>query len=86
MLYHLTISSKAGVCTAMKRVVKAGLCRPNMSVKEDMEGEERAGFVYTGDYLINMSSVRGASEGSCQSAATTEPPKVKYRLSSTILT
>lgn len=70
----------------MKTGVKAELCRPYMSVKEDMEGEERAGFVYTGDYLISMSSLRGASEGSCQSATTTEPPKINYCPIAMILT
>ena len=70
----------------MKRGVKAELCRPLMSVREDVEGEERAGFVYTGDYLISMSSQRGASEGSRHSAATTEPPKPKYSPIAMILT
>lgn len=72
MFYHLAV---------MKRGVKAKLCRSCTSVKEDMEEEERAGFVYTGDYLISMSSLRGANEGSRQSAAPTEPPKVKYTAS-----
>lgn len=57
-----------------------------MSVKEDVEGEECAGFVYTGDYLISMSSQRGASKGSSHSAATTAPPKAKYNLIAMILT
>lgn len=81
MFYHLAGCSKAVIHTVMKRGVKAELCRPCTSVKEDMEGEERAGFVYTGDYLISMSSLRGANEGSRQSADTTEPPKVKYTAS-----
>ncbi len=70
----------------MKRSVKAELCRPLMSVKGNMEGDERAAFVYTGDYLISMSSLRGANEGSRHSAATTEPPKAKYSLIVMILT
>lgn len=70
----------------MKRSVKAELCRPVMSVKEDVEREECAGFVYTGDYLISMSSQRGASEGSRHSAAITQPPKAKYSLIAMILT
>lgn len=56
-----------------------------MPVKEDMEGKEYAGFVYTGDYLISMSSLRGASKGSRHSATMTEPPKAKYSLIATIL-
>lgn len=86
MFYHLAGSGKAAIHAAMKGGVKAELCRPLMSVKEDMEGEECAGFVYTGDYLISMSSLRGASKGSCHSADTTEPPKVKYSLIAMILT
>ena len=86
MFYHLTGCSKAVIRTVMKRGVKAELCRPLMSVKEDMEGEERAGFVYTGDYLISMSSLRGANEGSRHSAATSTPPKAKYSLIAMILT
>lgn len=86
MFYHLAGCSKAVIHTVMKRGVKAELCRPLMSVREDMEGEERAGFVYTGDYLISMSSLRGANEGSCHSAATAEPPKAKYGLIAMILT
>ena len=70
----------------MKRGVKAELCHRLMSVKEDIEGEKCTGFVYTGDYLISKSSLRGANEGSCHSAATTEPPKVKYSLIAMILT
>jgi len=62
----------------MKRGVKAELCLPLMSVKEDMEREKSTGFVYTGDYLISMSSLRGASKGSCHSTATSKPLKVKY--------
>lgn len=69
----------------MKRGVKAELCRPFMPVKEDMEGKEYAGFVYTGDYLISMSSLRGASKGSRHSATMTEPPKAKYSLIAVIL-
>lgn len=69
----------------MKRGVKAELCRPFMPVKEDMEGKEYAGFVYTGDYLISMSSLRGASKGSRHSATMTEPPKAKYSLIAMIL-
>lgn len=42
--------------------------------------------MYTGDYLISMSFLRGASEGSRQSAATMEPPKVNYSLIAMILT
>lgn len=86
MFYHLAGCSKAVIHTVMKRGVKAELCRPLMSVKEDMEGEERTGFVYTGDYLISMSSLRGANKGSRHSAATTEPPKAKYSLIAMILT
>lgn len=56
-----------------------------MPVKEDMEGKEYAGFVYTGDYLISMSSLRGASKGSRHSATMTEPPKAKYSLIAMIL-
>lgn len=63
MFYHLAGCSRAVIHTVMKRGVKAELCRPLMSVKEDMEGEERAGFVYTGDYLISMSSLRGGQRG-----------------------
>lgn len=84
MFHHLAGCSKAVICAVMKRGVKAELCSPFMSVREDMEGEERAGFVYTGDYLISMSSLRGASEGSRHSATTTEPPKAKYSLTATI--
>lgn len=69
----------------MKRGVKAELCRPFMPVKEDMEGKEYGGFVYTGDYLISMSSLRGASKGSRHSATMTEPPKAKYSLIAVIL-
>lgn len=70
----------------MKRCVKAEQCCPLMSVKEDIEGTERTGFVYTGDYLISMSSVRGANEGSCHSAVTIVPPKTKYSLTAMSLT
>lgn len=70
----------------MKTGVKAEQCCPLLSVREDMEGAERTGFVYTGDYLISVSSLRGANEGSCHSAVTTEPPKVKYSLTAMILT
>lgn len=86
MFYHLAGCSKAVICAVMKRGVKAELCRPFMPVKEDMEGKEYAGFVYTGDYLISMSSLRGASKGSRHSATMTEPPKAKYSLIATILT
>lgn len=85
MFYHLAGCSQAVICAVMKRGVKAELCRPFMPVKEDMEGKEYAGFVYTGDYLISMSSLRGASKGSRHSATMTEPPKAKYSLIAMIL-
>lgn len=77
MFYLLSDCSKAVNRTVMKRGVKAELRLPLMSVREDMEAEGCEGFVYTGDYLISMSSLRGAREGSCHSAATTQPPKGK---------
>lgn len=40
--------------------------------------------MYTGDYLISMSSLRGASEGSCHSAATSESPEAKHNRADTI--
>lgn len=85
MFYHLAGCSQAVICAVMKRGVKAELCCPFMPVKEDMEGKEYAGFVYTGDYLISMSSLRGASKGSRHSATMTEPPKAKYSLIAVIL-
>lgn len=85
MFYHLAGCSQAVICAVMKRGVKAELCRPFMPVKEDMGGKEYAGFVYTGDYLISMSSLRGASKGSRHSATMTEPPKAKYSLIAMIL-
>lgn len=77
MFYHPTDCSKAVNHTVMKRGVKAELRLPVMSVKEDVEVEECTSFVYTGDYLISMSSLRGASKGSCHSTSPTEPPKAK---------
>lgn len=41
MFYRLAGRSEAVIHTVMKRGVKAELCRPLTSVKEDMEGEER---------------------------------------------
>lgn len=70
----------------MKAGVKAERRCPLSSVREDMEGAERAGFVYTGDYLISVSSLRGANEGSRHSAVTTEPPRAKHGPAAMILT
>lgn len=41
--------------------------------------------MYTGDYLISMSSLRGANKGSCQSASITKPLEAKYTTIAMIL-
>ncbi|KAG7509279.1 hypothetical protein JOB18_039716 [Solea senegalensis] len=77
--FKVTGCSRAVIRCVLKSGVKAELSRPLVSVREDVEGEECAGFVYTGDYLISMSTQREASEGSCHSAATSEPSKTQIQ-------